>query len=174
MKKIQFWKVVLLGVFLCGSMVGDVSAKTYRQYDHGLMFDLPDNWECTQESAGQMLAVFVDPAMRYEINTLTLVHQQLPERYSFREYVDHTVDSESKMLWMYQLQEKQFVDGANTPYYRLTFTWRLSWEQKLFAMQMLFFRHSEVYILTATAPADQTDSYRNVFQQIFRSLTLVD
>lgn len=150
------------------------SAHPFRQYNHKLVMDLPGDWECTQQSSGRFLATWVDPAMRFEINTVTLVHQPLPDQYTLTEYVNSTVANESKLLWQYQLLSKELVEHDYGPYYRLIFNWRSSWEQQYFVMQMIICRYPDVYVLTGTAPASASEYYQPLFQAIFDSFAFVN
>ncbi|WP_040682941.1 DcrB-related protein [Thermosinus carboxydivorans] len=148
-------------------------AKVFRQYDHRLQFEVPDEWLCTSQSPHQFLAIFTAPEMRYEINTLTLVHQILPATHTLTDYVVSTVASQEKMLWQYRLLDKQLLDNAYAPYYRLAFTWRLSWEQQYFVLQMIICRYPDVYVLTGTCPASLREVYEPLFQRVFDSFAFV-
>lgn len=159
--------LLLLAVLLIEPAVAD--AKIYRQYSHKLEFALPDNWQSFDRNNNEFLVVVVAPELQYEVNVITLFHQQLPLKYTLTDYVNNTVANQSKLLWQYQLLDKQLVEHAFGPYYRLTFTWRLSWEQQYFVQQMLICRYPDVYVLTATVPIDLREEYEPAFLRVFDS-----
>lgn len=159
--------IILLVILLLVPVA--VDAKFYRQYNHKLEFSIPDNWQSLDQPNNEFLVYIVAPELQNEINILTLFHQQIPERYTLTDYVNNTVVNQSKLLWQYRLQNKQLVEHSFGPYYRLTFTWSLSWEQQYFVQQMLICRYPDVYVLTATAPLERREEYEPVFLRVFES-----
>ena len=163
----------LIAIFLYIS--NDCEAKYFQQYNYGLKLELPDAWECVAQSDGAFLAVFVAPEMKQLFNTLTLGHESLPVYVSLADYVQQTHARNSRELTRYQLLNRQLNDdNFHVPYYLLTYTWEPYAETKVFVMQMITCRSSEVMIITCCAPDDMADYYKDIFLKIFNHAVFIN
>lgn len=162
-------RVIILLLVILFVTSEDAAAKIYRQYSHKLEFTIPENWQSLDQNNSEFLVFVNAPELQNEVHVLTLFHQQLPLKFTLTDYVDNTVMNQSKLLWQYRLLDRQLVEHAFGPYYHLTFTWNLSWEQQYFVQQMLICRYPDVYVLTATAPIGRRAEYEPAFRQVFDS-----
>lgn len=168
-----YWMAVLMIVLNC-AVCTPAEAKLYRHYGQQFEFVVPDEWE-PQERPGQgLLVAFVEPELRYEVNVVTVLYQQLPLGYSLTDYVNNTVLNQEKMLWQYQLLDKALVDNPFGPCYQLTFSWRLSWEQQYLVKQLIVSRYPAVYVVTATVPKALEESFHPAFSRLFASFSFVN